>query len=104
MFGGLLGKKPDAAKKMTQPVPPGWRIVDLGMLGEGGMSRVYRVCDDELEREVALKVLRPELVKEEQALEQFVEEAKITAQLDHPNIPPVYALSSQKTKSTCFTM
>ena len=40
----------------------------------------------------------------DEALERFVEEAKITAQLDHPNIPPVYALSTEKKKSTCFTM
>jgi serine/threonine-protein kinase len=85
-------------------VPPGWRVTDLGLLGQGGMSRVYRVRDESLGRESALKVLRPELVREDGAVLRFVEEAKITAQLDHPNIPPVYALSDEKKKSTCFTM
>jgi tetratricopeptide (TPR) repeat protein len=55
-------------------------------------------------REVALKMLRPELVKEDELLALFVEEAKITAQLDHPNVPPVYAFSDEKRKATCFTM
>ena len=103
MFG--IGKKrADDGHALTQPIPPGWRVVDLGLLGSGGMSRVYRVRDETLGREVAFKVLRPELAKEDAALERFVEEAQITAQLDHPNIPPVYALSSDRKKSTCFTM
>jgi serine/threonine-protein kinase len=79
-------------------------VVDLGLLGSGGMSRVYRVRDESLGREVAFKVLRPELATETTALDRFVEEARITAQLDHPNIPPVYALASEKKKTTCFTM
>ncbi len=100
----MFWNKTDDENALTQPLPQGWDIADLGLLGKGGMSRVYRVRDNGLGREAALKVLRPELVKEELALATFVDEARITAQLDHPNIPPVYALSSDKKKSTCFTM
>src|SRR3954468_7028312 len=103
MFG-LGKKKADDPSQLTQPIPAGWKIADLGLLGSGGMSRVYRVRDDELERQVALKVLRPELTKEDESLDRFIDEAKITAQLDHPNIPPVYALSSDRKRTTCFTM
>ncbi len=99
-----IWKKKDDESTLSQPVPPGWDIVDLGLLGKGGMSRVYRVRDESLNREVALKVLRPELSKETSAHLRFVDEAKITARLDHPNIPPVYALWSEKKKTTCFTM
>ncbi len=103
MFG--IGKKSaDDGQALTQPIPAGWRVVDLGLLGSGGMSRVYRVRDESLGREVAFKVLRPELAKQDSALDRFVEEARITAQLDHPNIPPVYALASDRKKTTCFTM
>jgi serine/threonine-protein kinase len=103
MFG--FGKKrPDDGQSLTQPIPPGWEIVDLGLLGAGGMSRVYRVRDENLGREVAFKVLRPELLKEDAALDRFIEEARITAQLDHPNIPAVFALANDRKKSTCFTM
>ncbi len=96
--------KKDDPNALNQPVPPGWEITELGMLGKGGMSRVFRVRDESLGREVALKVLRPELLKEDEALATFVDEARITAQLDHPNIPPLYALSANKARSTCFTM
>lgn len=102
MFG--FGKKrADDGQSLTQPIPTGWEVVDLGLLGAGGMSRVYRVRDESLGREVAFKVLRPELIKEEVAVQRFIQEAQITAQLDHPNIPGVYALSTDR-RSTCFTM
>ena len=97
-------KKPVDERALSQPIPAGWSITDLGLLGQGGMSRVYRVRDDALGREIAFKVLRPELARDSDAIDRFVDEAKITAQLDHPNIPPVYALASEKKKTTCFTM
>lgn len=75
-----------------------------GVLGRGGMSTIYRVRDEALGREVALKVLLPELMAEEIAVEKFVNEARITAQLDHPNIPAVYALESDKRGFNVFTM
>jgi CRP-like cAMP-binding protein/tRNA A-37 threonylcarbamoyl transferase component Bud32 len=103
MFG--FGKKrPNDSMTLTQPVPNGWAMVDLGLLGTGGMSQVYRMRDDSLGREVALKVLRPEIQKEATAVQRFIEEARITAQLDHPNIPPVYALSMDHQRATCFSM
>jgi serine/threonine-protein kinase len=98
----LFDKKTDSALK--KEVPADWKVVDLGLLGKGGMCKVYRVRDETLEREVALKVLRPELKDDGSIWQGFVEEAKITAQLDHPNIPSVYALASASKKTTCFTM
>ena len=103
MFG--FGKKRvDDGKSLTQPLPEGWQVVDLGLLGSGGMARVYRVRDEVLGREVALKVLRPELTKQDEALTAFVNEARITAQLDHPNIPAVYALAHDRKRTNAFTM
>ncbi len=81
---------------------PHYEVCEL--LGRGGMSAVYRVRDGVLGREVALKVLRPELMNDDQAVEMFVNEARVTAQLDHPNIPAVYALESDKLRSSVFTM
>ncbi|MGE0709470.1 MAG: tetratricopeptide repeat protein [Planctomycetota bacterium] len=56
-------------------------------LGRGGMGVVYRVVDHRLGREAALKLA---LVDAPEALERFRREARITARLDHPAIPPVY--------------
>ena len=103
MFG--FGKKrEDDGTTLTQPLPDTWQVVDLGLLGSGGMARVFRVRDEVLGREVALKLLRPELSKSDSALAGFVTEARITAQLDHPNIPPVYALANDRKRSSAFTM
>ena len=79
-------------------------LTELGPLGEGGMCRVIRMREEPLVREVALKVLKPELMKVNEAVESFISEAQITAQLDHPNVPPVYAVNPDKKRGTSFTM
>ena len=93
---------PSASPEELQSQFPEYEI--RGILGRGGMSTVYRVGEGALGREVALKVLRPGLMTEALALEKFVNEARITAQLDHPNIPAVYALESERERLSVFTM
>jgi serine/threonine protein kinase len=60
-------------------------------LGTGGMGTVYLGKDITLDRVVAVKVLRPELVSDHKFLATFLREAEITASLNHPNIVQVYA-------------
>ena len=69
-------------------LPP--RYDDLGLIGAGGMGEVRRVWDRELERALAMKILRwsPEL--DEAARRRFVTESKITAGLQHPGVIAVY--------------
>jgi len=59
-------------------------------LGAGGMGQVYRALDLELERDVAIKCLRPELVENDDIAERFRVEARTLAKLKHPNIATVY--------------
>jgi serine/threonine-protein kinase len=59
------------------------------LLGEGGMATVYLARDRRHEREVAIKVLKPELAVR-LGSERFVQEIKVTAKLQHPNILPLY--------------
>ncbi len=59
-------------------------------LGKGGFATVYRATDMALEREVALKVLKPGWTDDAKAVERFMSEAKQVARLKHPNIVTIY--------------
>ena len=67
----------------------------LGELGHGGFGRVYRVRDLMLEREVALKVLHPHLTIDHSVVERFHREARLAAQLGHPNIVDIYDIGGR---------
>jgi PAS domain S-box-containing protein len=58
----------------------------------GGMGRVSIHHDRELCRRVALKEMHPELASSDEALRRFLDEARITGRLEHPNVVPVYEL------------
>jgi serine/threonine protein kinase/tetratricopeptide (TPR) repeat protein len=64
----------------------------LSEISRGGMGIVYRALDMKLEREVALKVLPPELVADSERKRRFVQEAKAAAKLDHPHIGMVFEI------------
>ena len=59
-------------------------------LGRGGMGIVLLARDERLDRLVALKVLPPQLAEHAETKERFLREARMAAQLSHPNIVPVY--------------
>ena len=70
-------------------VVAGYRIESL--VGRGGMGVVYRArADCGLERVVALKVIAPELLDDEDVRERFLAEARAAASVDHPNVIPVH--------------
>lgn len=65
-------------------------------LGTGGMGAVYLGRDVKLNRVVAVKVLKPELVSDHKFMATFLREAEITASLNHPNIVQVYAFGQHE--------
>ena len=65
-----------------------------GMLGEGGMSIVYRGRDTALERDVAIKVMHRHLARDPEARARFSREARAVARLTHGNIPEIYDFSA----------
>jgi serine/threonine protein kinase len=67
----------------------------LEQIGEGGMGAVYKGVDLMLEREVAIKVLRPELARQPQIVERFRAEAVTLAKLNHTNIATLHSFFRQ---------
>src|SRR5271157_5850389 len=67
----------------------------LEQIGAGGMGLVFRASDEQLERDVAIKVLPPGMLADEAARKRFRREALTLAKLNHPNIGTVYEFGSQ---------
>ena len=96
---------PDVAT--SNPPPPGaWtdklRVSDE--LGRGGMAVVMSAVDQDLHRELAVKVSHAGAGGSEGEKVRFVEEAQITAQLEHPNVVPVHELGIDPHGRPFFTM
>lgn len=66
------------------------RYLVISLVASGGMASVYLANDQVLERKVALKVIHPHLAKDKSFVEKFQREAKMAAQLSHPNLVNVF--------------
>ena len=77
---------------------------DRGEIGRGGMGVVRRAFDDDLKRLVAIKVMLPAISQNEFLAQRFLQEARITAMIDHPNITPVYGLAKGPDGSASLVM
>jgi serine/threonine protein kinase len=71
----------------------GYRV--RAVLGRGGMSVVYQAENLRLSSVIALKVLAPELAADDVFRARFLEESRIAASLNHPNVIPIYDMGSQ---------
>jgi serine/threonine protein kinase len=67
----------------------GWVIE--AELGQGGMGIVYRAWDPRLDRQIALKLIASEYAEDEEYRRRFVNEARLAAAIDHPNLVPIHA-------------
>ena len=65
-----------------------YRLIEL--LGQGGMATIYRATDTGLGRDVALKLLRPEYLRDPDFSSRFRQEAQAAASLSHPNVVTVF--------------
>jgi serine/threonine protein kinase/tetratricopeptide (TPR) repeat protein len=66
----------------------------MGLLGEGGMGAVYRARDRELDRPVALKVIRPDLATHPTILQRFKQELILAREVTHPNVVRIFDLGT----------
>ena len=78
-----------------------YRIV--GPLGVGGMGEVYLAQDQSLGRNVALKILPPDLVRSQERVRRFVLEAKSASSLSHPNIVTIHEIGRDAVRSASET-
>ncbi len=87
--GGSPAAAEDAAASLTAAGP---RYSQLTFHAQGGLGKVFRAHDEELHREVALKGMVPGLDRDAEARRRFLQEAEITARLEHPGVVPVHGL------------
>jgi eukaryotic-like serine/threonine-protein kinase len=96
--GHAAGAAPgsDSALRLAQLFPPGTvlgsRYEILRVLGEGGMGAVYQARDKELDRIIALKVIRPELAGNPAILQRFKQELILARHITHKNVVRIYDL------------
>jgi PAS domain S-box-containing protein len=87
-----LDKRQARSPKGSPAIGPRYALRRLH--ATGGIGRVWRARDRQLDREVALKELRPERASDSKTAARFVREARLTGQLEHPGIVPVYELTA----------
>ena len=80
----------DLQERLQAALEGRYRIKDL--LGRGGMGAVFLATDVALDREVAIKLLPPDIAHDENLVKRFEHEARTAAKLDHANIMPIYAV------------
>ncbi|MHC5078886.1 MAG: protein kinase domain-containing protein [Planctomycetota bacterium] len=100
---GPTEARPESAVPLSQREELGPYII-LDQIGRGGMAEILLVEDPAFDREVALKVALPECQKDPGLLKRFLNEVKITGQLDHPSIPPAHDAGVDPTGLHFFTM
>ncbi len=81
-------REPEAVALLGTTLDGKYRVEEL--LGRGGMGEVYRARHLQLERDVALKLIRADYVADRAALDRFVREARMVARLRHPNVVAIY--------------
>jgi serine/threonine protein kinase len=80
-------------ERLTRALEGRYEIIRL--LGRGGMAAVFLAEDLVLERQVAIKVLPPDMSRDGQLITRFQREAKTAARLDHPSIIPIHRVESE---------
>jgi eukaryotic-like serine/threonine-protein kinase len=77
---------------------------DLRFHAAGALGEVFMARNAELNREVALKFLKPERLRDADSRRRFLQEAEITGRLEHPGVVPIYALGTDAAGSPCYAM
>ncbi|NQZ69959.1 MAG: protein kinase [Lentisphaeria bacterium] len=92
-FYDIIGRNPEDSKYMIKKV-----------IASGGMGKLFLVIDKDFNRQIIMKVLKPEQKSDAMLIRTFVREARITGQLSHPNIVPVHDMGYHEKNGIYFTM
>ena len=79
-------------------------LENMAPIGMGGVGAVFSAQEPALRREIAIKILRPAFRNQLKYVSGFIREARITAQIDHPNVIPVHKLGVFDDAGAYFTM
>jgi serine/threonine protein kinase len=79
-------------RKNLRDIKETYEVLDT--FAEGGLGKIKKGKDKTLERQVAIKSLKKDFLNEDYIVENFAAEAKLTAQLDHPAIAPLYGINT----------
>ena len=100
----LEAEPPVDDARFEEPRPGAFRYQRRELLGEGGMGQVHLCQDAVFGREVALKMMLPELEGQPSIRARFLREARVQGQLEHPGIVPVHEIGVSPDGATYFTM
>ena len=97
---------PEGGVASAAKAPPGWagRLHLVEPIGQGGMGEVYRVRDSDFGRDLAVKILKTNLLDNSAMVERFLEEARVCGRLQHPGVPPVHEMGRLPNGRPYFTM
>jgi len=84
------------ARGLTKGTTFASRYEVIEELGKGGMGRVYKALDKEINEEVAIKLLKPEIASDESTVERFRNELKFARKIAHKNVCKMYHLSKEE--------
>lgn len=106
LAGGLAVAEPRWHRLRAAQRVAGYRL--LGTLGRGGMGTVYLARDERTGREVALKLVNPDLLERDEDFDLYREEARIGASIEHPSVVPILgwgewtALDGERLRRTAY--
>jgi len=95
---------PEALRRRLERLESHGRYAVRRFLAAGGMGAVLEIDDSDFGRRGAIKIIKPAARSHPGILERFIEEARITAQLEHPNIVPIHDLGVLEDGTVFFTM
>ncbi len=103
-YSGILEREKQLYQEIVDPEIDKKPFDSISAVANGGMGILKMATELGLDREIAMKVIIPELKTDDDVIRAFLREAVLTAQLQHPNIAPIYRLGFLEESGLYYTM